>query len=76
VTTIRVGAGPVGVAITSNETHRSERDGRPQQPLAYVTNLADNTVSVIDTANNKVVATIPVGAGPFAVAFATVTPAP
>ena len=74
VATIPVGAGPVGVAITSDGTHPSGHDDRPYQPLAYVTNLVDNTVSVIDTARNKVVATIPVGAEPFAVAFATVTP--
>jgi YVTN family beta-propeller protein len=76
VATIRVGAGPVGVAITSDGTHPSEHDDRPHQPLAYVTNLIDNTVSVIDTVRNKVVATIPVGTGPFAVTFATVTPSP
>jgi YVTN family beta-propeller protein len=38
-----------------------------------VANLADNTVSVFDTATNTVVATIPVGLFPFAVA---ITPAP
>jgi YVTN family beta-propeller protein len=74
VATIPVGGGPVGVAITSGGNDPSERDDRSHQPLAYVTNSVDNTVSVIDTASNKVVATIPVGAGPFAVAFATVTP--
>ena len=74
VATIRVGAGPVGVDITSDGTHPSEHDGRRHQPLAYVTNLVDNTVSVIDTARNKVVTTIQVGTEPFAVAFATVTP--
>ena len=61
VATIPVGAGPVGVAISPDGTNRYERDGRPHQPFAYVTNLVDNTISVIDTANNKVVATIPVG---------------
>jgi YVTN family beta-propeller protein len=35
-------------------------------PFAYVT--GDNSVSVIDTATNTVVATIPVGNDPFAVA--------
>jgi YVTN family beta-propeller protein len=73
VATIRVGAGPVGVAITSDETNPSMHNAPPRQPLAYVTNFVDNTVSVINTASNKVVATIRVGAGPFAVAFATVT---
>jgi YVTN family beta-propeller protein len=30
-------------------------------PFAYVTNAGDGTVSVIDTATNTVVATVPVG---------------
>src|SRR5215510_11005889 len=38
------------------------------QTRAYVTNASDNTVSVIDTATNSVIATIPVGLGPSAVA--------
>jgi YVTN family beta-propeller protein len=33
-------------------------------PLAYVTDLRSNTVSVIDTATNTVVATVPVGESP------------
>lgn len=37
-------------------------------PLAYVTNLDDGTVSVIDTASNTVVATVPVGIQPYDVA--------
>jgi YVTN family beta-propeller protein len=37
-------------------------------PFAYVANAGDNTVSVIDTATNMVVATIPVGGGPAGVA--------
>ena len=39
------------------------------QTRAYVTNGGDNTVSVIDTATNTVVATIPVGQFPFGVAI-------
>ena|ERR1700730_7177537 len=35
---------------------------------AYITNLGSNTVSVIDTATNKVTATIPVGFSPYGVA--------
>ena len=35
----------------------------------YVANSASNTVSAIDTSTNKVVATIPVGGGPWGVAF-------
>jgi YVTN family beta-propeller protein len=38
-------------------------------PKAYVGNFADNTVSAIDTANNKVVATIPVATGPHGMAI-------
>ena len=38
------------------------------QTRAYVTNDRDNTVSVIDTATTSVIATIPVGLGPTAVA--------
>jgi YVTN family beta-propeller protein len=33
-------------------------------PFAYVANSSSNTVSVIDTASNTVVATIPVGSHP------------
>ena len=39
------------------------------QTRAYVTNYVDNTVSVIDTATNTVVATVPVGVQPFGVAI-------
>ena len=38
------------------------------QTFAYVTNYA-NTVSVIDTASNTVVATIPVGRSPYGLAI-------
>ena len=41
----------------------------PEAPFAYVTNSHSNTVSVIDTASNTVVATVPVGNGPIAVAI-------
>jgi YVTN family beta-propeller protein len=37
-------------------------------PFAYVTNMGDNTVSVIDTDTNRVVATVPVGPVPYGVA--------
>ena len=48
---------PDGVAVTPDGKH------------AYVTNgSSDNTVSVIDTASNTVVATVPVGNGPMGVA--------
>src|SRR6267143_604410 len=39
-----------------------------QAPQAYITNLSDNTVSVIDTASNIVTATVPVGNFPNGVA--------
>ena len=82
VAMIPVGQGPTGVAITPDEGRQAGQDERRHQPLAYVTNFcglvscvnSDFTVSVIDTASNTVVATIPVGQDPIAVAFATVTP--
>ncbi|WP_246284044.1 serine/threonine-protein kinase [Gordonia asplenii] len=54
--TIRVGRSPSGVAVA------------PDGVTAYVTNRADNTVSVIDTATGRVTATIPVGVYPYDVA--------
>ena len=39
------------------------------QTRAYVTNSQDNTVSVIDTATNTVVATVPVGVNPSGIAI-------
>lgn len=39
------------------------------QTRAYVSNANDSTVSVIDTTTNTVIATVPVGAGPFEVAI-------
>lgn len=43
---------------------------RTGQPLAYVTSFASNSISVIDTGNNTVVGTIPVGNGPEGIAVA------
>jgi len=54
--TIEVGDGPDGVAVDS-AVH-----------TAYVTNIDDDTVSVIDEASSTVTGTIGVGGGPFAVA--------
>jgi YVTN family beta-propeller protein len=48
---------PLGVAVTPDGKH------------AYVTNGGSNTVSVIDTASNTVVATVPVGKEPSSVAI-------
>src|SRR5215469_16917540 len=39
------------------------------KPFAYVTNSGSGTVSVIDTATNTVVATVPVGSDPNGVAI-------
>lgn len=46
--------------------------GAAASPNAYITNSNDASVSVIDTATNTVINTIPVGDGPFGV---TVNPA-
>jgi YVTN family beta-propeller protein len=54
-----VGSSPFGVAIT------------PDGAFAYVANLSSNNVSVIATATNTVVATVPVGTGP---RFVAITP--
>ncbi len=54
--TIEVGTTPGGVAVD------------PTTHTAYVTNINDDTVSVIDEATNTVTATIAVGGAPLAVA--------
>jgi YVTN family beta-propeller protein len=56
VSTIQVGAGPIGVAVT------------PDGSKVYVANDGVNTVSAIATATNTVVSTIPVGFNPEGVA--------
>jgi len=50
-------SGPYAVAIT------------PNGAFAYTANAAASTVSVIDTATNKVMATVPVGTTPHGVAI-------
>lgn len=50
-----VGTNPQCVAVAPDGRH------------AYVTNNGSNAVSVIDTANNHVTATVPVGHGPWVV---------
>ncbi len=58
--TLEVGKEPGGLALTPDGTY------------AYVANYNEGsagTVSVIDTASAKVVATVPVGAGPSDVAI-------
>ena len=69
VATVPVGAFPIGVAVTPDSTLPLQHNDPRHQPHAYVTNSNDKTVTVIDTANNKVVATIPVGAFPTGVAI-------
>jgi YVTN family beta-propeller protein len=54
--TIGTGTGPVGVVVSPNGS------------TVYVTDLLNNTVSVINTFTNTVVATIPVGDYPYDVA--------
>ncbi|MFD5430272.1 YncE family protein, partial [Streptomyces sp. NPDC127084] len=56
LTTIPVGTGPRGVAIS------------PDGARAYVTNQGSNNVSVINTTDNTVLTTIPVGTQPLGVA--------
>ncbi|MBC2724116.1 hypothetical protein [Desulfosporosinus sp.] len=43
---------PFGIAIT------------PDGSRAFVTNLTNNTVTVLDTAINAIIATLPAGGGP------------
>jgi YVTN family beta-propeller protein len=69
VATIPVGSFATGVAITPAGTHPTEPVDRRHPTSAYVTNQLDGTVSVIDTANNTVVATIPVQVDPSGVAI-------
>jgi YVTN family beta-propeller protein len=54
--TVTVGTGPYAVAVT------------PSGAYAYVPNNASNSVSVIRTSDNTVVATVTVGTGPIGVA--------
>ncbi|PGP55952.1 hypothetical protein COA00_31900, partial [Bacillus cereus] len=56
-TTVTVGDGPRGVAIT------------PDGLFAYVTNQYSNNVSVIDTSSNTVIATVLVDSRPAGIAI-------
>jgi len=60
--TVPVGSNPRSLAID------------PTGSFAYVPNQFDNTVPVISTATNTVVATVGVGPGPLAIAFAVSDP--
>jgi YVTN family beta-propeller protein len=62
VATVPVGSNPRSLAID------------PTGSFAYVPNQFDNTISVISTATNSVVATVGVGPGPLAIAFAVSDP--
>lgn len=70
--TIRVGRVPGGVAVTPAPKlparDKASRMNRAHKPKLYVTTLDSNSLKVIDTARNKVTATIPVGSSPFEVA--------
>jgi YVTN family beta-propeller protein len=57
VATVPVGTAAESVAVTPDGKH------------VYVANKSSNNVSVIRTATNTVVATIPVGSIPFAVSI-------
>ena len=57
VSTIAVGDGPEGVAIT------------PDGTKAYVTNLLSGTLSVIDTASNTITSVSPLGPAPRGIGF-------
>jgi YVTN family beta-propeller protein len=56
-----VGGQPRGLAVT------------PDGAFVYVVNRADNSVSAIDTSNNSVAATVPVGGIPINVAIANLS---
>jgi YVTN family beta-propeller protein len=60
-TSIPVGVAPAGLAVT------------PDGEFVYVANNGSNSVSVIATATNTVVATIPVGVTPLSIAIANLS---
>ncbi|WP_339263445.1 hypothetical protein [Geobacillus sp. FSL K6-3411] len=72
---IRIRCGCTNLRTVTVHRPISPEPGGPDGPgpsiFAYVTNAADNTVSVIDTSTNAVIATIPVGFAPYS---ATITP--
>ena len=57
VATVKVGEHPQAIAAN------------PLTHMVYVANTHDNTVTVINGANNTVAATVPVGAGPYSLAI-------
>jgi YVTN family beta-propeller protein len=62
------GVAPGYGSIVFPDTGSAVLTGDAEAALAYITNSGDGTVSVIDTTNNTVVNTIPVGRKPFGVA--------
>jgi len=64
-----VGRQPSGLALTPPGTFSDK-------PFAYIANREDDTVSVIDTTTDQVIAVIPVGKGPRGVAGGLVPTAP
>jgi YVTN family beta-propeller protein len=60
---------PAYVADADSRTAPKTVTVAQQRTLTYVTNFNANTVSVIDSATNTVIATIPVGASPRGVAI-------
>jgi len=61
--TIPTGAGPHGVVI------------EPSDQRAWVTNMYDGTVSVVDLTTNETVATVPVGDKPNGISYSSQPPA-
>src|SRR5206468_7670588 len=72
--TVRVGLGPAafGQFVAAQVPSLATPTVTPAPPairsFAYVTNLDDDTLSVIDTTSQKIVATIPVGHLPMEIA--------
>ena len=68
IATISVGRGPIGVAGFDGSRHDGDQLDVEHRRLnkVYVANAASDNVSVIDTAKNTVIATIPVGKRPAA----------
>lgn len=60
---IEIRTNPESISMSINETPSSS-----SAPFAYITNGGSNNVSVIDTENNIVIATVDVGNDPFGVA--------
>lgn len=58
------GVNPADVSVINADDDNIRTGG----PYAYIANSGDNTVSVIDTTTHQVIATVPVGSGPWGVA--------